>query len=360
MHPKSDDRKSFNTHEPIAVVGAGPAGLAAAITLARARYPVVVHEAQSEVGHRFRGDIQGLENWSEPGDVIEEFATLGLSTDFAHHPCYQGFSFDAWGKRYRIRSPAPLLYLVERGPGPASLDSALLNQACALGVEVNFNSRLSHLDHQGVLATGPDKPFAIAVGYHFETEMDNGFWVICDNKVAPKGYAYLVVLNGHATLKSCLFDDFANRQVYLQRTLSAFEKLVHLRMVNPRSHGGFVNAALPLSALRQGQPIAGELAGFQDSLWGFGMRLSIRSGVLAAQSLINQENYDALWQRELEPLMKSSLFNRTLYAALGNHGYRWYLKLMQRQSDARQLLFWQYRPSRFKSALFPLLNAWRK
>ncbi|MBI2959234.1 MAG: NAD(P)-binding protein, partial [Betaproteobacteria bacterium] len=53
------------------VVGAGPAGLAAAITLARAGCRVIVHEAQREVGYRFGGDLQGLENWSTKGDVLD-------------------------------------------------------------------------------------------------------------------------------------------------------------------------------------------------------------------------------------------------------------------------------------------------
>lgn len=47
---------------PINIVGAGPAGLAAAITLARAGRAVIVHEAQAEVGYRFQRDLQGLEN----------------------------------------------------------------------------------------------------------------------------------------------------------------------------------------------------------------------------------------------------------------------------------------------------------
>lgn len=46
----------------IRIAGAGPAGIASAITLARIGWRVVVHEAQREVGSRFQGDLQGLES----------------------------------------------------------------------------------------------------------------------------------------------------------------------------------------------------------------------------------------------------------------------------------------------------------
>lgn len=60
--------------EPHDVIGAGPAGLVAAATLARAGQSVHVIDRASEVGHRFSGRIQGLENWSTPQDVLRRQA----------------------------------------------------------------------------------------------------------------------------------------------------------------------------------------------------------------------------------------------------------------------------------------------
>ncbi len=113
----------------VEIAGAGIAGLTAAIILARAGRQVVVHEAQKGVGYRFGGDFQGLENWTTREDVLQSLESLGLATDFTAFPCRNGTAFDPDGNRYEINSREPLFYLVERGPGPGTLDDALLRQA---------------------------------------------------------------------------------------------------------------------------------------------------------------------------------------------------------------------------------------
>lgn len=334
------------------IVGAGPAGLAAAITLARAGRAVVVHEAHKEVGRRFQRDLQGLENWSSREDVLVELERLGIAIGFVRRACVEGVVFDAWGRAYAIRTREPLFYMVERGPGAGSLDTALLRQACELGVDVRFNDRLDALSGDGILAAGPRAADAIAVGYHFDTELPDGFWAICDDDLAPKGYAYLLVMAGKGTVKSCMFTGFKDERLYVERTVAAFRRLLGLEMKNPRPHGGVGNFRLPESASAGAHPVAGEEAGFQDALWGFGMRLAIRSGVLAARSLLEGRDYDVLWRAAVAPYVQTSIVNRALYSVLGNRGYRWCLQ-RQSRGDARAFLYRQYRSAWSKRLLRP-------
>src|SRR3546814_11054209 len=87
--------------EPVTVVGAGPAGLACAIALARAGRHVVVREWHRDVGARFHGDFQGLENWSDERDALDELAAAGIQATFEHHPVLQGTVYDPRGNLYR-------------------------------------------------------------------------------------------------------------------------------------------------------------------------------------------------------------------------------------------------------------------
>jgi len=343
------------TDKIIEIAGAGPAGLAAAITLAQAGREVIVHEASKEVGHRFGSqyqDFQGLENWTTEQDILSLFEQQGLTTDFATLACRQGTLFDAKERRYQVESKQPLFYMLERGPGPRTLDSAMLKQAQSLGVEVRFNSRLREITNQGIMAAGPKAADAVSAGYHFATDMADGYWAICDDNLAPKGYAYLLIMDGIGTVKSCMFDDFKNEKQYVKKTVTAFEKLANLEMQNPKFHGGIGNFYVPDTAYDGSHPIVGEQAGFQDTLWGFGMRLVISSGQLAARSLLTGENYDTLWRKELKPQMDTSVVNRCLFGLLGNRGYGWFLR-KQSDRDVRDALRKQYQPSMFKRVLQP-------
>lgn len=315
---------------------------------------MVVHEAQSGVGHRFRRGLQGLENWSDSRNVLDALNDVGITTDFTKWPARDGMVFDAWGEPYPVHSDAPLFYLLERGPGPGTLDTALLNQAVEAGVEVRFNRPVRHIEGAGIVGTGPKS----AIGYHFDTRSPNGFWAICDDQLAPQGYAYLLALEGKGTLKTCLFTGFKDEALYLKRTVEAFQRLVDVEIVNPVEHGGAGNFRIPQSAKSGRHPIVGEQAGFQDPLWGFGIRPAITSGVLAARSILEGVSYDLLWRQGIAAGMECAVVNRALYGLLGNRGYRWILRHRALGKDARTTLHAHCRPSIVERLLAPI-GHWR-
>jgi flavin-dependent dehydrogenase len=340
--------------EKIAIIGAGPAGLVCSIVLARAGWRVLVREWRKTVDTRFHGDFQGLENWTDDTDILEEMRSYGIAINFDVHPVYNGIAFDAWGASYEVGSDKPLYYLVHRGPDARSFGHGLLDCARRAGVEVSFGDRVKEIDGPAILAIGPRAADAIATGYVFETDMADGNWLCLDDKLAPNGYSYLLVHEGRGTVASCMFKGFKRQADYVERTVSMFRERAGLKMQNPRPFGGFANFRLPRTGVQGGHPVIGEHAGFQDALAGFGMRYAIRSGVLAARSLIEGIDYTRLWRRELLPRLRTSISNRLVFSVLGNRGRSWVLAHRLSGRDTRIQLQNLYRPSCLTRILFPI------
>lgn len=347
----------FTDHNDVTVVGAGPAGLACATVLARAGRRVTVREWHCDVGYRFHDDFQGLENWSRADDVLAEMRAAGIATDFEFHAFDSGTVFDPAGRQFPVRGQRPLFYLVRRGREAGTLDRALLDQARAAGAEVRFNDRVYGIDSTGVLATGPRQAGIIAVGHVFDTDMPDGAWLALGHRLAPGGYAYLLVQGGRGTVASCMFTGFRDQAKYLAATEEFFTHHAALQMRNPRPFGGFGNIRLAASAMQGGHPVIGEQAGFQDALAGFGMRYAIRSGVLAARAIINGSDYATLWQRDLAPGLRAGVVNRFIYNLAGEVGMTLAVRRLAKR-DAGQLLRRAYRLSLPKRLLLPLARRW--
>ena len=281
--------------EPIKILGAGPSGMAAAIVLGQAGYRVEIYDMRSDVGGRFNNDYQGIENWSVRLDARDEIERMGINIDDCGQPFYGGIMYNPQFKPVNVKSKRPLFYLVKRGNGSGTLDTTLEQQALAAGVEFHFNNK-AHPEEMDIVSSGPRYSQAIAAGVTFETAMPDGAYVILNDELAPKGYVYLLIASGKATLATVLFEEFPEA----------------------RGYGSF---GLPRTAVHDGKYYIGEAAGFQDLLFMFGIRYSLVSGFLAAKSIIDGVDYDRAWKRRLRPPMKASIVNRFLFSVFSRPAY---------------------------------------
>lgn len=336
--------------EPINIIGAGPAGLTAAIVLAKQGFKARVYEMASEVGHRLNGDFQGLENWSSEKDVTELLKEIGMGINFLCAPYYGGTVYDPDGKAVTVTSKRPIFYLVKRGSMPGTLDRGLKEQALSAGVEILFNRRLDTFEEPAIVGTGPKGADMVAIGVTFETSMKDQAVVVLDDRIAPKGYAYLLVHRGEGTMVTVLYREYWRGNEYFERMKGYFKGRVALDIRNEKRFGGFGNFFLRDTAVHQKKLYVGESAGFQDLLWGFGMRYAILSGYLAAKSFMDGLDYDTLWKRELKPMLETSLVNRYLFEKFGHTAYR-YLAKKFGGGNPVEFLRRQYNHSFFKRLL---------
>jgi len=336
----------------VEIIGAGPAGLAAAITLARRGIQTVVYERNAEVGARFHGDFQAIENWTFEKDALDELAEFGIDGTFAEAVVREGIFFDAAERVRVVRSEMPAFYLVRRGREPGTLDRALERQALAAGVEIRFGSACRELPESAIVASGPRRSDAVDVGFVFETDQPDGVFAVFSDRLAPRGYAYLLVSRGRGTVASCLYDDFRRADDYLDRTVEFFRCKASLRMSAPRRFAGTGNMHWPRQARRGKVLFAGEAAGFQDALWGFGIRSALVSGHLAACALAEgrPEDYDRLWRERLGGFIATSLANRRLFRWFGETGYAVFLRRIAR-CDGRDFMRRLYAPRLWKKIL---------
>ncbi len=344
----------MSSRPAIEISGAGPAGLAAALAVAGAGRAACVYERREDVGKRFHGDFQGLENWTTDADVLEELASLGIDGGFEHTPFHEVTCFSPDGTSREFRSTQPLFYLIRRGSEAGCLDTALKQQALDVGVEIRFGETLHHLPAGGIVTQGPRRADAIAAGYLFETDMADGAYAAISDQLAPRGYAYLLICKGRGTLASCLFDDFHNERRYLERCVEFYTEKVGVSMHNPRRFGGGGNFSLPRTARKGNILYAGESAGFQDPLFGFGIRWALISGAEAGRALADDDpaRYERVWKQRLRAYHQTAATNRWFYDRMSDRGYAAALRKYPQGQDIRTWMQNVYAPSLWKRAWY--------
>jgi len=352
--------QAMDIRQGVDIVGAGPAGMAAAIYLRKHKVKVRLYELASKPGSRFKGDFQGLENWTDPSlDVLEELADYGIEANFEYLPVKKCTFLGNENQKATIEAGngRPLFYLVRRGVEEDTLDHALYLQCLKAGVEVHLGQKKSYVDKPTIVATGPRRPLGVVYGMNFETDGETRIVGLLDQQCAPWAYGYLLTHGGKGTVATVIPAKRADGWELLARTAQRIFSRIPAPVRNPCRFSGVGAFGLVHSARRGMCLYVGEAAGFQDFLWGFGMRIAIRSSILAARSLLYGQDYDELWRKELLPWMKTSHFNRIAWMALALFQFRYLFRLMKIfAKNPHKLLYSQYRPNYIKLMLQPIVE----
>ena len=326
--------------------------------LARAGRAVEVHEAKKDVGTRFIGDLQIIEAASESEPVPDFLDRIGIERNFYFRPIQSATFYDHRGAKRAIRSDRPYGYFIRRGPEETTLDRGLLAQAQALGVKVIFNSRIADAD---IIATGPASPDGLAREMTWKTSEPERVDVFFNHLLSPGGYSYFFILDGIATFGCAIVADFKKIDEYFEHSLEAAQRADPFTIPSETRTGySYMNFHLKQQATKGDARYVGEAAGFQDYLFGLGIRYALTSGWLAAQSILESRDFDELWKRELGAKQQTSLVNRFLYEAGGNTGLSMFVRQAAGAKDFHRYLSGWHRTTWWKKLLAPMVQRfWR-
>jgi len=338
----------------IKIAGAGISGLSSAIFLKKFGFLPEVYEIKSSIAHRFKGDFQGFENWSSNYDILNKIKELNIDINFDFKPSY---TFKVCSPKRNINTfeskNKPFYYLIQRGFKEGYLDYSLYNQAKNLNIPVYFNCKKLPEDIK-IVATGPSKASAIILGINFNTDHEDINLMICDNNISPKGYAYLLIVNGKGTIATAFKKNNNNSNLYLEKAIELCKSLFNLNIYDQIKFGSFGSFSDNNIFEKDNKLYVGESAGLQDFLFGFGLRYAILSAYLASKSIYEKSSYTELAKKEFSKTIKASLVNRFLYERLDNNKYEFLIDKIKYENDLISFLNKRYNYNLKRKILYPI------
>jgi len=279
------------------IVGAGPAGLVASITLAREGFSVTVLEKENQIG--------GDPDWhpsahATPLKGPETWEYIGIDCS----PCFVDVSekCDVYMNENKLnisRIPQSL-WVCERGPRESSLDHFLYRLATEQGVRFEFGRNFGKNDLEKttpntILATGltpalyalMDMPFSKYMGYHAFCDFPTGkAQASIYFGGLGKEYGYTSALNGIWYV--LLFSRGEMPADNLNYFAGMMEKHEGQKIAEWRRFFG----ATPKEGPRLFHDefiLAGTLAGFVEPNLGFGITGALISGKIAALAITDRK-----------------------------------------------------------------------
>ena len=342
-------------------MGAGLSGLAAATTLAKAGLEVHVHDIREDSGKRFDGDFQALENWSMDADFFDQLRSWGYdpsefrATEFSEvdliHPDDEISKTHTPGIAYRI---------VERGTSDHTIDQGFKRMAIAAGANLHYKSRVKEEDCQ-IIACGPKGTSAVAYGEIFNTKHPNHIAFQMNDKLAPGSYSYLIIIDGVGLICTCLWRKQKGSDRFLNETIAWYQdKYPEIDMEPIKRVGGKGDFTINKNYFQDGRYYVGESGGLQDFMWGFGMRMAVWSGHLAAEDILGNCNYEKEVRKQLMPYVRTSVANRFLMNRVGDRTFKFMCKSwMRNQAKKGDGLVWignLFRPKWYKTMLYYIVS----
>ena len=316
----------------VKILGAGIAGMSAANFLAQSGYKATVYEKCNFVGGSRDGDYEGIENWIFSENVSDFIKKIGFNDKkITKYPVDEFLVHTDSASPILIKNNLPFFNLVKRGSTKECIDYQLYEECLKNNVRFVFNSKKT--DHIDIYATGSKKAAAYVNGINFKTNAKNQSHLLLGSSFAPKGYAYMLIVNGEGTIATVFKKSKIKNKNPLRLCTNYFADR-NVKFENIKFFGG--KGSFNYRKTKLSHPYSvGEAGGFQDFLFGFGMRFSMLSGV-AASKMISGFKVSAYSDLKLlRNKMRLSFFNRKLYERLSD---KQMFKVALKFSDASEPL----------------------
>ena len=318
------------------IVGGGIAGMTAAINLSKIGKSVIIYEKKDCIGGSRDGDLEGLENWIFSKSLPDSIKECGIDLNgFPKYPIFEFFVHLNGLQPVKIKSPEPFFYIVKRGTSNDSLDNYLAELCKNLNVEILFNQNYD-ISKADINSTGTYRAAAYIRGAQIETNLSNQVHLLIGKQYAPMGYAYLIINNGFGTLATA-FKKTSIKDDSLNLCIKYFNKIgINFHIKSTFANRGSFH--LPKFWQKRNPINIGEAGGYQDYLFGFGMRMAMYSGLSAAYKLSDQHGQSKIIDRELNFKRRISFANRLLYENLSNEKAKYWVNRFQKAKDPLNIL----------------------
>jgi len=324
------------------VVGAGLAGLVAAINLVRDGREVLVLEREPRVGGSplYHPSPEGT-----PVDLprLADYTGIDISPAVAR---FKAASVVVYGEKVTVDMDAISSVMIERGPRSTSLDSYLYELAVKEGVKFEFGHPI--MSNDDTVKLPPDT--IIATGLYFEgfdalrVPYLTSFHFVTRKKVPDEEANHVTVYHGQFTSDyayTCSVNGIQFAHVFQRKpigrdTLHAFAEQVFVS--EGIEFDGWEHFTFPVPAASINNPrlfagdkiLAGTLAGCMESYMFFGMLGALVSGKIAAMAVEDK----ARAYQEFK-LATSAFKGAYLMKKMGNLTPHWLHRLMLLQGIPR-------------------------